>query len=383
MKKPLLFFVTLCLALPALRAQEARPGWFAQAVSFAKDKLSASGKIYDTTYVWKLDAPWSVALDADLIRTGMETHSDVSLQGSGEVPPTHMTGHLRNDRYRKFGGGLTYGSLQLIYTTEFGKQGGPRNKFTYIAFTPARFGVSLQYYTTRDFLDGTVSGGSYSSPVNFSSQYPGEMRNLVADAFYFFNPSQFSYSAITGRNRIQRRSAGSFLVRAAYSQGEFRYDLRDALVQESRDHIGRYRNGDFSLGAGYSYNWVPLHRAPAGQGVKGLRNLTVNATFVPALSVYNHLHSTVYDVSDPDHVTEGKTTREHTFGLPGVSIAARAGASFSWDRFILCAILTYNRSAFRGISSVNLDEQTRQRYETKTGGSFYGLTTRLQFNVRF
>ena len=382
-KAALLLLAMLCPALPALRAQEARPGWFAQARDFVRERLNATGKAYDTTYVYRLQTPWAVALDADLIWTGMETHSDVTLQGAGDAQPTHLSGHLRNDRYQKYGGGLSYGSLQLVYTTELGARSSQRNRFTYIAFTPARFGVSFLYYTTHDFLDGTASGGSYPAPVAFSSQYPGEMRNLVADAFYFFSPKHFAYSAITGRNLVQRRSGGSFLVRAAYSQGEFRYDLRDALVRDSQDHVGRYRSGDFTLGAGYSYNWVPLHRAPEGRSVKGLRNLTLNATLAPGVSVYNHLHSTVYDFSDPDHVTEGKTMRGHSFGLPGVSIAGRAGVSFSWDRFILCSILTYNRSAFHGIDSVNLDEQTRRRFETKTGGSFYSLTARIQFNVRF
>ena len=128
---------------------------------------------------------------------------------------------------------------------------------------------------------------------------------------------------------------------------------------------------------------MPLHRAPHGRDTRGLRNLTLNLTAVPGVSIYNHLHSTAYVFSDPDHPVEGKTRRNHTFGLPGITLAARAGLSFSWDRFILCSTITYNRSSFRGIDSVNLDGQTRQRYETKTAGTFYDITARMQLNVRF
>lgn len=384
MKKPVLILLaTLLSALPALQAQEVSPDRTGGLWSFVRDRLDSVGKAYDTTYVYQLRTPWTVALDADLIWTGMETRSDITPLSAGGIPATHRSGHLRDNRFQKYGGGLTFGSFQLVYTAELGARSEVRNRYTHIAFAPPRFGVSLQYYTIHDYLDGTVSGGTYPSPEAFSSQYPGEMRNLVADAFYLFNPRHFAYSAILGRNVVQRRSGGSFLVRAAYSQGEFRYDLRDALVRGSRDHVGRYRNGDFSLGAGYSYNWVPLHRAPQDRGVKGLRNLTLNATFVPGLSVYNHLHATVYDFSDPQQVTEGKTIREHVFGLPGINLSARAGASFSWDRFILCSIVTYDRSAFRGIDSVNIDEVTRLRYETRTGGSFFSVTARIQFSVRF
>lgn len=374
MKKIVLTLATFFSTALLLGAQQT--GWLAR----LRDRMTGPNPVFDTAYVYPLRQVWVASMAGDLILTGLETRSDVTRQGDGST--THLAGHLRNRWSGKVGGGLTYGPLQLVYTTEAGAPRGQRNKYSRIALVKPRFGVSFQYYTIHGHLDGTATGAD-AGATSFSSQYPGEMRNVVADAFYFFQPEHFAYSAVMGRHLIQRRSGGSWMLRAAYSQGELRYDLRDVLVRESHDHVGRYRTGDFSLGAGYSYNWVPLHRAPHGRDTRGLRNLTLNLTAVPGVSIYNHLHSTAYVFSDPDHPVEGKTRRNHTFGLPGITLAARAGLSFSWDRFILCSTITYNRSSFRGIDSVNLDGQTRQRYETKTAGTFYDITARMQLNVRF
>ena len=56
---------------------------------------------------------------------------------------------------------------------------------------------------------------------------------------------------------------------------------------------------------------------------------------------------------------------------------------FSWDRYFLCSIVTFNRYHFKGVETVTLDEQTRERYRTLTGGVFYDISARVQLNVRF
>ena len=64
-------------------------------------------------------------------------------------------------------------------------------------------------------------------------------------------------------------------------------------------------------------------------------------------------------------------------------VAGRGGISFSCDRFLLCSIVTVNRSAFRGLESFNSDIATGEQIETRTGGVFYDVTARVQLNIRF
>ena len=252
MKKIVLTLATFFSTALLLGAQET--GWLAR----LRDRMVGPNPVFDTAYVYPLRQAWVASMAGDLILTGLETRSDVTRQGDGST--THLAGHLRNRWSGKVGGGLTYGPLQLVYTTEAGAPRGQRNKYSRIALVKPRFGVSFQYYTIHGHLDGTATGAD-AGATSFSSQYPGEMRNVVADAFYFFQPEHFAYSAVMGRHLIQRRSGGSWMLRAAYSQGELRYDLRDVLVRESHDHVGRYAPGGPGAPRGHQDGHQDQYRA--------------------------------------------------------------------------------------------------------------------------
>ncbi|MCR4859203.1 MAG: DUF4421 domain-containing protein [Bacteroidales bacterium] len=386
MRKWIPILTILCLTAPLLSAQQT--GWLGRTVRSVSKALTTPSRTFDTTYVYQLETPWVVSLNLNLISTGFGMQTDISSPSTGEAT-TRVTSHLRQPLYQKVGGGLTYGSLRVAYGAEIAPRSKARNKYNRVVFIRPRFGVSFQYYKINDYLDGETRSleSTQAAPTGFSSQYPGQMRSLVTDFFYFFNPDRFTYAAVTNLNLIQRRSGGSWMATVRYSQGEFQFDIRDALVQESRDHIGRLRNGELTLGGGYSYNWVLLHRSPNGRSFKGMRNLTLNATFVPALSVYSHQHATPYlyptaDAGLTGDVTEGKEVRNYR-AFPGLNLAARAGISYSWDRFFLCSTVTFNRSYFRDVQGHSVDGQTHNQYFTRTGGTFYDLSACLQFNVRF
>ncbi len=383
------FFVLAALLIPApvLRAQDVQDGWFLRQVRSFSRKLTTPRREFNPEYVYQLDLPWVVSLDGDLIHTGFGMQSDITPEGpDGPGSAIHASSHLREKMSTKLGGGITYGTLCLSNTVEIGPNRALRNKYTRFSLSRPRFGLSFQYYRINDFLDGTIHyDAAPGTDRSFSSQLPGRLRTITADVFYFFNPDRFAYSAVTSLNVIQRRSGGSWMATVRYNQGEFRFDPKDDYVRNSYDHIGCYRTGEISLGGGYSYNWVPLHRSPEGRGVKGLRNLTFNGTLVPGLTFYNHLHTIPYKYADPEQAeaVEGKIVRSHTYGLPGINISARAGVIFSWDRYFLCSIVTFNRYHFKGVETVTLDEQTRERYRTLTGGVFYDISARVQLNVRF
>lgn len=406
-----LFFLVFLAAAPLAQAQDG--SWFSRALRSVDRFLTTPSRVFDTTSVYQLDRARLVFLGTDLIRTGMNMQSEVTPQGSGtQDGAMHVSTSLPGKVYQKVGGGITYGGLQLANTVEIGGTRAQRNKYTRIAFFRPRFGISFQYYTINDHIHGTLTDPALGTPQAFSSDLPARTRNLVADVFYFFNPEGFTYGAVTSRSLIQRRSGGSWLVRASYTQGELQYQLTDGIVLNTSDHVGRYRTGEISVGGGYSFNWVPLHRSPNGRSTRGLRNIVLNATFVPNLSFYNHIHAQAYNYPDLEsartaymqehgiseysdaladevtawrlaRATEGKTSKSYTAGLPGINLAARAGIGFSWERFFLCSSVVFNRHLLRGTDALNLDEQTRQRYRTQTRGTFFDITAGIQLNYRF
>ena len=404
--------VLLFCALPALQAQE-RTGFFRKINSM----LTTLSKVYDTTYVYQADMPFVVSPTADLIWTGVKVHRNISY--AQETDPENyedlmsVETNLARRHFKKAGLRLSYGSLALGYTFEIDRHGTERNKYTNLSLVRPRFGVSFQYYKVHEYLAGKVYVPNLSDLLlDFTSEAPGQMSHLVIDGFYFFNPGHFSYLATTGRNVIQRRSGGSWVASACFSQGEYKYDLADGIVLEFPDHIGKFRTGAFSVGGGYSFNWVPYHRDARGVHLDGFRNVTLNFTVLPRVSIYNHLFVTEYEyptlteasqmyVQEFGHLPtdeyldsalydyrlskawEGETARNFKFFQPTLSLTAHIGFIYSWDRYFICATADYDRYGFRALKTITLDEYDNWYFKTVTRGGFYDITARIQFNVRF
>ncbi len=394
---------------PALQAQEDG------LIRKLGNMLTRLNKVYDTTYVFKLDMPGVVSPTADLIWTGINLHRDISYkEGTGDFQGfSTVDTHLARRLFEKAGLGLSYGSLAFGYTVELARNGTQRNKYNNFSFVRPRFGISFQYYRIHEYMAGV-----YRIPeipdfeMTLESGEPGQMRHLVVDGFYFFNPERFSYLATTGRNVVQRRSGGSWLASVCYSQGEYGYKRTDAIVLDFPDHIGVLRTGALSLGGGYSFNWVPYHRDPGGDGLDGFRNLTFNLTFVPRVTLYNHLFVTQYGYPNPDEAVkmyqkefghlpdekdldaviydyrlekawEGAPSREYSFFKPALTLSAHAGFIYSWKRYFICLTADFERFGFKGVETTSLDSYDNWLYKTVARGSFYNVTTRVQFNVRF
>ncbi|WP_195252566.1 DUF4421 domain-containing protein [Hoylesella timonensis] len=92
--------------------------------------------------------------------------------------------------------------------------------------------------------------------------------------YYIFNNKRFSYPAAFSQSTVQRKSAGSFLAGIGYTLHQTSIDIGELnrLVKEkiqfpsnhlatNEPHIvfGDYRYTDFSVSAGYGYNWVFAH----------------------------------------------------------------------------------------------------------------------------
>lgn len=399
-------------ALPALQAQEST-GFFRK----IHKKLTTFSRVYDTTYVYQADLPRVISPTADLIWTGIQLHRDISYADEADYPNFRdllsAETNLARQLYKKAGLRFCYGSLALDYSFELDRHGTARNQYNNFSFVRPRFGVSFQYYKVHDYLAGTARIPDLPDEIiDFESTAPAQLRQLVFDGFYFFNPGHFSYQATTGRNVIQRRSGGSWMASVCYTQGEYKFDLADGIVHEFPDHIGKFQTGAVSLGGGYSFNWVPYHRDARGVHLKGFRNLTINVTCLPRVSLYNHLFVTEYDYPSLEEATrmyerefghlpseeelkteledyrlskgrEDETARDYSFFHPRLNLSAHVGFIYSWDRFFICATADFARYGFRPLETVIWDEDVNWYFKTVTRGNFYDITAHIQFNVRF
>ena len=77
-----------------------------------------------------------------------------------------------------------------------------------------------------------------------------DLRTVYADAYYVFNNKRFSMPAARTGRLIQKRSAGSLFVMANFNQSRLHIYKMLNYTEEI------FRHDQFSIGAGYGYNWA-------------------------------------------------------------------------------------------------------------------------------
>lgn len=182
---------------------------------------------------------------------------------------------------------------------------------------------------------------------------------------------------------VQRRSAGSFLVAAKYMYGNFQMDASDKVLVSLVNGLARFETSQFSLGAGYSFNWVPYHRdAVSPHDLRGLRNLTVNVTAVPMLTLLNAItsHQYAYESKTFDYVMDD-AQKYRMYSRIQPNFTARAAICYNTGRFYVNVWADYTRFVFRNrartFSLADGDIALAQH------GEFSSWMVNLQLNYRF
>lgn len=108
-----------------------------------------------------------------------------------------------------------------------------------------RMGFNVLYQHARNFTGWHEYGGMerIELPADVLS-----LKTLNVNTYYVFNHRRFSYPAAFTQSYIQRRSAGSLLAAASF-QGQY------AIINGTEE--ARLNVANFSIGAGYGYNYVP------------------------------------------------------------------------------------------------------------------------------
>lgn len=340
--------------------------------------LTAPNKSLDSTFVLQPTLQWVVGTEGKTVHLGADLSSDITIHDfvgeNAEIIKGTMKTGLQNHPYWKWGVSAGYGSIRLGYGFQLGKKQGDRSSYLTFGLNGSSYGARIQYYKIHQYPGGTLTLEGFP-PVDLDSDYMGLMRNLILDAFYAFNRHKFVYNAAYGGRALQRRSAGSWLVSTKYLQGDFSLDEDDPIWEQLKD-LQRYATQQFSLGGGYSFNWVLLHRDPYDpHTVAGLRNLTFNATVIPMLSFYNHIQT-------EQHTPDG-LVKVRFQGQPAIAPSFRGGICYTGGRVDVILKADYDRFSFQGIETEVSEEKDHLRTKVKTSGVFYDLTVEAAVNVRF
>ncbi len=329
------------------------------------DTMAVKG--VDPHYIVAPKRPWQVIVKGNINQSELKMKSTIN----GSTMFSNVVGELEWEPTIKTTPS-TYAGVWAGYRGYgFGYSwnvGGDNGSILTFGATGGSYGINLRIHSFSNdnpevhykglFTTGTNTG-TVSNNESTPLASPIKTRTLLLDAYYMFNGKRFSYAAAYDQSVIQKRSAGSFMVGAMYYHSHINYaDDKNADFILLMDDIGRIKQWQFSIGAGYAYNLVPC------------RGLLINAMFMPMLTVYDRHKTWRYDsnlrdqaidnvVHEEDELVksdyrlkEGFLSVTDSHSPIALNFDTRLSLTYQWNRFFLNAFGQFSRFHFKD-GSVN------------------------------
>ena len=293
MKRFILLLVLSVFPLEAISAQE-----LPELIMKVWNRATSPNPKMDPEYIYQISPHLTVSPWYTFSTTDVRLDNDLKSEVDG------LTGLLSlrfNDHSTHQAGlGVGYGPISLSLGMEFGKK-EDFSKSNSFRFFSSRYGLQVRYNKVSEPISGNLDFSSLGlDPLDFVTMRHGRLKFLSTDAYYSFNP-KFSYNGAYGGRAIQKKSSGSPIVVGKFMLSDLRIDPHDIDIVSLLGETGRFSERQFSLGAGYSYNFVFLHRDPAS-GLDGFRNITFNLTAAPVLTVVDNVYTSKYSYPEWDEV---------------------------------------------------------------------------------
>jgi hypothetical protein len=381
LNRALLTFAATALFLVPARAQE---NGFRAFI----DRIAGPSPELDPEAIYQPKPRFHFALTGDVRQANMEEeklfkvgvgHFDGYNIISEEIP-ARISSFLSSDLDKAVGFQAGYGNLSLALSKKIKGQG--KDDYFSFDYLSAGFAVQVQYFNllqpvTYRYTMGEEGHWAYLDQEG-TTENPGNLRTFIVDAFYAFNRRSFAYSAAYKGNLFQRRSAGSWMFGSKLILGDYGIDPSETIANWAGQQ-SLQTSAQVAFGGGYSFNLVPYHRQPTGDRDKGLRNLTVNATFLPMVTLFNQFTSKAFQLGE-----DGKYTEFHKSVMNGkllVNYVARVGIGWSYNLFTANLSASMDSFSYKGNSEMSVDGMIADK--VATSGRFARYTVALRLGMRF
>lgn len=308
--------------------------------------------VVDTMHVYQPQAGFSLGL----FTTGQKAGFDVDVNfkiGLGDSPLTGISQYsLSENLCKKIGLEVGYGNVGFGYGLEVGPKSAWKKSAFAFNIVGKSWGARLNYFKiTNPFISGLTlgtEGDEFYQHDEFIADELAALRSFTIDGYYVFNNKRFAYPATYKKSLVQRRTAGSWMLTARYMQGSL-YNSPEASW-DSYNLLDCFSTMQASIGGGYSVNFVLWHTDPTEPRDQGLRNLTINLTAMPVITLFNYLKTTSYEYGFDEETGEiynagEKVSKIWCYPMPNYIGSAAIG--FTFNRFFFSTQFTYNRFYFR------------------------------------
>ncbi len=269
---------------------------------------------YDTQYISRPDARWTVKFTGVLSGADMQTIA----KDDGAERKTHVMADCRGT----FSVAAAYRGLGLSLSVNPAKLAGKNKDYEFnLNSYSNRYGFDVVYLSSKTFHGHHTIDGQHTDVGR--GQISQNALNL--NFYYAFNSRRFSFPAAFSQSYIQKRSAGSWMLGASFDGSKTK--MKDMTI----------RLNEFAIGGGYAYNLV-VHR-------RWLFHLSA----LPTVTVYSHDYTkntiNVSGGDGADDATRSYTERNNMeYHFPSAIITGRAAAIYSWRNKFAGATAIYNYS---------------------------------------
>ena len=381
--KRLLIAIILFFGVASLNAQELT---FWQKVNnvFVKPALT------DTTRIYQPKAGISLGTFNTVQKAGFDVDVNFALD-LGDLNQTGLSQYsLSENPCKKVGLEIGYGKVILGYGLEVGPRSAWKKSSFGLGISGKSWGAKFNYYKITNPFKSSLTLGEEGDDNYFHDEFITEeaavLKSFTIDGYYAFNNKRFAFPATYKVGMVQRRTAGSWMLTARYMQGSL-YNSPEASW-DSYNMLDCFTTLQASVGGGYSVNFVLWHRDPTDSRDKGLRNLTINLTAMPVITLVNYLKTTSYkfnydeETGVMNNVSE-KVSKIWCYPMPNYVGSAAVGLTL-W-RFFFSTQFTYNRFYFRSSHTFDANQMDIPDYvgDLNFRGSFHDWTLKALLVYRF
>lgn len=266
---------------------------------------------YDTAYIGRPDARWTIKYRGNLSGADMRTTSVTD----GVQNRSRVTADCRGTLSMA----VAYRGLGLGVAVNPAKFAGKCKDFEY----------NLNSYSNRYgfdvvFLSSKTYHGYKAADAERIDIHKGQISQnaLNLNFYYAFNYRRFSFPAAFSQSYIQKRSAGSWMIGASFDGSKT--ELNDMTI----------RLNEFAVGAGYAYNLVIA------------RHWLCHLSALPTMTIYSHDYTKTLTSADEDNAPSATNTMRHDmkYHFPSAIITGRGAVVYSWRNKFAGATAVYNYS---------------------------------------
>ena len=258
----------------------------AKKVASTIDSMTVKG--LDRNYIDAPEKPWQVIVQGNLSQSHLRMKAVIDGNELFEESFGDITWkpHIKTKLSSYVGVWAGYRGYGIGYSKMVG---GDNGSFLEAGAIGGSYGVNLKIHHFKSNAPSVRMYGFMAGEwEDYTWEYPLiddiRVRTLFFDAYYMFNGKRFSYAAAYDQSVIQKRSAGSFMAGMMYFHSKVAYNNTDDpdFIMFMND-VGRMKQDQASVGAGYAYNLVPC------------KGLLVSTMAMPMVTFYNRYRAWKYN----------------------------------------------------------------------------------------